>query len=254
MVLLEPGEKNRALKVVAILQARMGSSRLPGKILKKVLGRELLSFEIERIRRCQTLDECVVATTTLAADDQVVDLCYHLSVNVFRGDSDDVLDRYNEAAKQHSADVIVRVTGDCPLIDPEIVDHVVEFYIKNFPAYDYVSNTRKLSYPRGLDVEVFSRASLEAAAENAKTPYEREHVTPYIYLHPEQFKIGNIECKKDLSTHRWTVDTQEDFNLVEKIITDLYPRNPNFHMNDILELLNQHPDWLKINAHIKQKE
>lgn len=242
----------RKTHIVAILQARMNATRLPGKPLKKVLAKPLLSYELERLKRAKTLDQIVVATTTGPQDQQIVDLCKMENVLVFRGSEEDVLNRYYNAAKQFDADIVVRVTGDCPLIDPEVVDRVVNFYLNH--QYDYVSNTRLLTYPRGLDVEVFSIKLLEKAVSEAKLPSEREHVTPYFYLHPELFKIGNVACEIDLSKHRWTVDTEEDFQLITKIIETLYPKKSDFVMNDVLELLKMHPEWITINAHIKQKK
>lgn len=237
--------------VVAIVQARMNATRLPGKPLKKILQRPLLSYELERLRRAKTIDEIVVATTTSPQDDQIVELCHHERIPIFRGSEENVLERYLKAAKEHRAEVVVRITGDCPLIDPEVVDRVINFYFEN--EYDYVSNTRKLTYPRGLDVEVFPVNLLERIAGQATRQPEREHVTLYFYEHPELFKLGNVACETDESKHRWTVDTEEDFQLISRIIESLYPKNPQFGMRDVLKLLQQHPDWVALNAHIKQK-
>lgn len=237
--------------VVAIIQARMNATRLPGKPLKKILQRPLLSYELERLRRAKTIDEIVVATTTSPQDDQIVELCRQERTPFFRGSEEDVLDRYLKTAKEHRAEVVVRITGDCPLIDPDVVDRVINFYFEN--EYDYVSNTRKLTYPRGLDVEVFPFKLLERIAGQATRQPEREHVTLYFYEHPELFKLGNVACETDESKHRWTVDTEEDFQLISRIIESLYPKNPQFGMRDVLKLLQQHPDWVALNAHIKQK-
>lgn len=240
-------------RVVIILQARMGATRLPGKPLKNVLGRPLLSYQIERLRRVQLADEIIIATTTEPQDDQIVQFCKDENVAYFRGSPLDVLDRYYQAAKFAKADVIVRVTGDCPLIDPEVTDKVIRFYIDHQPQYDYVSNSLERTYPRGLDTEIFSMALLEQAASKAKLPSEREHVTVYFYTHPERFSLKNVGNAVDLSKYRWTVDTSEDFELVEKILGDLHPKNPDFRMHDILDLLDLHPEWNLINAHIQQK-
>ncbi len=238
------------MKVLIILQARMGSERLPGKVLMEVLGRPLLSFMLERLRDIQDID-LVVATTTNPKDDAIVSLCLKEQVNVFRGSESDVLDRYYQAALENHADIIVRVTGDCPCIDPDIIKLVIDFYLDN--SFDYVSNTLKLTYPRGMDVEVFSFAALEKAHMEAKTEFEKEHVTPYIYTHPEIFKLENFPFDEDASQYRLTVDTPEDFELIRRIIEALYPVNPNYTLDDILILLKKNPEWAQLNAHIRQK-
>lgn len=240
--------------VAIILQARMGATRLPGKPLKTVMGKALLSYQLERLRKAETIDKIIVATTTDNDDNLIADLSHLENVLVYRGSCEDVLDRYYQAAKLYDVDVVVRITGDCPLIDPDVIDKVVTSFLKHQPRYDYMGNTLKLTYPRGLDVEVFSFAALEKAWKEAKLTYEREHVTPYFYQHPEIFSLENIECEKDLSKHRWTVDTEADFDLVSRIISALYPENPDFTTEDILSLLKHHPEWNAINAHINQKK
>jgi len=236
-----------------ILQARMGSTRLPGKILKPVLGKPLLSYQIERLRRAQLVDEIIVATTTSPLDDPLIELCKKEGIKFYRGSEEDVLDRYYQAAKAFHADVIIRVTGDCPLIDPQILDRVIQFYTDTTPSYDYVSNSLKLTFPRGLDVEVFSFKNLERASIEAKWSQEREHVSVYFYHHPELFSLGNVECETDLSRHRWTVDEEADLKLITLLLEELYPHHPTFGMSDVLKVLRQHPDWELINAHVKQK-
>ena len=240
-------------RVVIILQARMGSSRLPGKPLKKVLGKVLLSYQLERLRRVEFASELIVATTSKEEDNSIEELCLVEAIPCFRGSELDVLDRYYQAAKQFQAETVIRVTGDCPLIDPLVVDQVIEFYLNSFPKYDYVSNSLERTYPRGLDVEIFSFALLEQAAKEAKLKEEREHVTLYFYTHPELFSLGNLGQSKDQSYHRWTVDTPEDLDLIAKILMELYPKIPCFTTDDILKVFDHHPDWIKINAHIQQK-
>lgn len=240
-------------RVVIILQARMGASRLPGKPLKKVLGRTLLSYQLERLRRSHSASEIVVATTTEPQDDQIAEFCNSENIPVYRGSPLDVLDRYYQAAKLFAADYVVRVTGDCPIIDPEIVDQVIDYYLGQLPKFEYLSNSIVHTYPRGLDVEIFSFALLERAHINAKLPEEREHVTLHFYTHPESFSVGNVASNKDVSHHRWTVDTMEDFELISKILSTLYPLKSTFNTEDVLALLEENPDWVKINAHIKQK-
>lgn len=241
------------LRIILIVQARMGSTRLPGKIFKEILEKPLLAYELERLRKVKKANTIVIATTNKPIDNAVVDFCHMEQVPLFRGSEDDVLDRYYQAAKSFDADVVVRVTGDCPLIDPKIIDETIDFYLKTYPNYDYVTNTLERTYPRGLDVEVFSFDALKKAAQDATLPAEREHVTPYIYTHPDLFSLGNITLTPNESHHRWTVDTEEDFLLISHILTALYPTNPDFHMHDVLNLLKQHPEWIRINANIKQK-
>lgn len=242
------------MKILIIVQARMTSTRLPGKVLKEVLGKPLLEYQIERLRRVRLADGIVIATTTNDTDAPIVNLCRRLDVPVFRGSEHDVLSRYYEAAKFHHADVILRVTSDCPLIDPQVIDKTIRFYLDHKTEYDYVSNGLERTYPRGMDTEVFPFQVLEEAFVEAEHQAEREHVTPFIYRRPERYKLGNCRCQEDLSYHRWTVDTAEDFELIKKIIEALYPINNQFGLTDILDLLMKHPEWVAINAHVKQKE
>lgn len=241
-------------KIAIIVQARMGSTRLPGKSMRSILGRPLLSFVIERLQRCENYDQLIVGTSNKPLDKQIVDFCRREHIDCYIGDEADVLDRYFEAAQEVDADVVVRVTGDCPLIDPAIVDEVIDCYLEHFPKYDYVSNVVERTYPRGMDVEVFSMKCLEAMKRYAVTPDEKEHVTLYILHHKDRFSTHSLVSKQDLSEHRWTVDTEEDFQLIKNIIEALYPVNSRFGMKDILQVLNDHPDWKEINAHVKQKE
>ncbi len=239
------------MDIVCIVQARMGASRLPGKPLKTVLDRPLLSYLVERLRQASSLNEIVIATSTDPRDDAIAKWCAEEKVACFRGSEQNVLDRYVMAGRAHHADVVVRVTGDCPLIDPVIVDTVVNFYLQN--QFDYVSNTIVRSYPRGLDVEVCSMQVLEKVMQLATKPEEREHVTLFIYEHPDLFSIGSVKQSSKESNDRWTVDTSEDFELVSKLLIALYPKNPHFRMEDVLTLLEKHPQWRLINAHIQQK-
>jgi len=241
------------LRVVIIVQARMGSTRLPGKVLEQVLDKPLLFYLIERLRRCRTADALVVATTTNPLDQQIVDFCKKNKVSYYRGSEEDVLDRYWHAAQEQGADIIVRICSDCPLTDPAIVDQVVALYSDQHPAYDYVSNTLTRSYPRGMDVEVFSFESLEAALQYTSLKSEREHVTPYIYRHPDRFKLGSITRQPDSSRYRLTVDTPEDLTLITKLIEAHYPKNPHFGLAELLASLEENPQWAEINAAVEQK-
>ncbi|AEG59494.1 cytidylyltransferase domain-containing protein [Desulforamulus ruminis] len=241
------------MKTVIIVQARMTSTRLPGKVLKEVFGKPLLEYQIERLKRVLLADEIIIATTINETDQPIVDFCNSVRIPCFRGSEGDVLSRYYNAAKSYKADIIVRVTSDCPLIDPMIIDKVIQFYIQNEEKYDYVSNTLERTYPRGMDTEIFSYKALEEAFVNAKELPEREHVTAFIYRRPEQYRLGSVKQTTDQSQHRWTVDTPEDFRLIKKLLSSLYPLNHEFSMLDCLELLRKHPEWEKINKHIEQK-
>lgn len=244
------------MSCVIIVQARMTSTRLPGKVLMPVLGKPLLAYELERLQRCQQADALMVATTTNASDDRVVALCQELNVPVFRGAEQDVLSRYHGAAQQAQAETVVRVTADCPLIDPSVVDTVIAHFkaAQTGPqsTLDYASNTLVRSYPRGLDVEVFSRSALEMAQQEAIEPAHREHVTPFFYHNPQRFRLASLEAPQNWGHHRWTVDTPEDFELARRILEALYPVKPSFDCRDVLTLLEQHPDWVALNAHIEQ--
>ena|SRR5690554_1274855 len=241
------------MKTTIIVQARMGSTRLPGKILREVLGKPLLEYQLERLARVRTADMVVVATTGKEQDEPVVELCRRLGIRFFRGPEEDVLARYYLAAREYRAQTVARITADCPLIDPAVVDRVFRFYLNHKGKFDYVSNVRRRTYPRGMDTEVFSFRALEESYRETRREAEREHVTIFIKEHPERYRLGGVEYEKNFSRHRWTVDTMEDFQLIERIITALYPENPEFTLEDCLRLLARYPEWEKINAHIKQK-
>lgn len=242
------------MKIMAIIQARMGSTRLPGKILKKVNDKTLLEYQLERVQASSLLDEIILATTRNKIDDFVAQFVYQLGFNVYRGSENDVLSRYYEAAVEFKADVIVRLTSDCPLIDPEVIDEVIRLYLSRDNDIDYASNGLERTFPRGLDVEVFSFEALQASHENALLERDREHVTSYIYTNQDQFRLVNYKSERNLSNHRWTVDTQEDFELISKILKKIYPFNRSFKSQDVLDLLEENPEWSEINAHIEQKK
>lgn len=242
------------MKTVILVQARMTSTRFPGKVLKKVLGKPLLEYQIERLRRVKLADEIVIATTTNETDEPIIELCDRLTIPYFRGPEEDVLSRYHGAAKAHQVDVVVRVTSDCPLIDPQVIDSVIQFYISHQAEYDYVSNCLERSYPRGMDTEVFSFHALHEAFLEATAQPEREHVTPFIYRHPERYRLAQVTYSENQSHHRWTVDTPEDFELIKRIIEALYPKFPEFTLEYCLNLLEQRPDWSELNAHVEQKQ
>lgn len=242
------------MRKVIIVQARMTSTRLPGKILKKVLGKPLLAYQAERLLRVRLADQVVIATTKNDEDEAIVDFCEEQSLSFFRGSEEDVLSRYYGAAISYGADVVVRVTSDCPLIDPAVIDDVIGFYLKNFEKYDYVSNTFKRTFPRGMDTEVFSFRALKTAYLEAETIPDREHVTPFIYKNKERYNVANVSHSSDQSRHRWTVDTLEDFELVRRILERLYPEKPLFTLEDIIAVMEENPDWFNINSNVEQKK
>lgn len=241
------------MRIVAIIQARMGSTRLPGKILKKVNNRPLLSYQIERLQQSQYIDELVIATTIKKQDDLIVEFCKENSISYFRGSETDVLARYYEAASAFKAHAIVRITSDCPILDVQIVDKTIQHFIEN-GNFDYVSNTVERTYPRGLDTEIFSFEALEKAYNEALLERDREHVTAYFYTNPNVFSIGHIKNDMDYSKYRWTVDTEEDFELIKKIIQALYSKNKHFTLEDTVNVMEENISWFNINAHIEQKK
>lgn len=238
--------------ILAILQARMSSSRLPGKVMKPLLGQPMLWREIERVQRATTLDALVVATSDDRSDDPIEQLCRARGVDCFRGSLDDVLDRFYCAAQHRKPQYVVRLTGDCPVLDPAVIDAVVRHCVEG--KFDYATNALKPTFPDGLDVEVFTFACLETAWREAKLPSQREHVTPFINQQPERFKIGDYAGSRDLSYLRWTVDEVLDFELIRQIYEELYPDKPDFSTDDILALLEQKPALKSINLEHKRNE
>lgn len=238
------------MKVVAIIQARMGSTRLPGKVLKDLEGKTMLARVVERVCRATLINDVLVATTDGKADDVIVQECRKAAAQVFRGDENDVLDRYFRAAQLTKAEAVVRITSDCPLIDPQVTDKTVRAFLDQQP--DYASNVQVRTYPRGLDTEVMTVQALERAWRLANKPYERTHVTPYIYEHPGDFKLLSVTGEVDYSSHRWTVDTPEDLEFVRAIYARLNDRG-HFGGPDILELLEREPELLDLNRSVAQK-
>jgi len=240
------------LNVVAIIQARIGSTRLPGKVLKKIQDKVVLDYVIDRLKTCKNVDEIVLAIPTNKNDDSLETYAKNKKINFIRGSEEDVLSRYYEAAKKFNAEVIVRITSDCPLIDPDIVDEIVKKHLEN--KADYSANIITRTFPHGLDAEVFNFDTLEDCYKHGNKKYHREHVTPYIMEHPEKFKLQNIEAPVKLKRPdiRITVDTKEDFELISKIINHF--DNLDFKTEDIVNFLETNPDLMKINKHVKQKE
>ena len=240
------------MKVVAIIQARIGSTRLPGKVLLDLAGKPMLARCVNRTRRAQTLDEVVVATTEQPTDEAIVRLCAERGCPCFRGSEDDVLDRYYRAAVEHQADVVVRITSDCPLIEPDIIDRVVQQFLDLQPEVDYACNTLpRRTFPRGLDTEVMRFDVLEQAWREDNNPAWREHVTPYIQRNPDLFRIHGVVNEVDYSHIRWTVDTSEDLAFVRCIYNHF--GHDRFSWREVLAVLGQHLEWLEINRHVQQK-
>jgi spore coat polysaccharide biosynthesis protein SpsF (cytidylyltransferase family) len=239
------------MRIVAIIQARMGSSRLPGKVLLPIEGRSMLQWVCRRARQAALVDQVVVATTRQACDDVVADECRRLGVACFRGVEDDVLDRYCRAAEAHRADLVVRITADCPLIDAELIDDVVVAALQHEP--DYASNVLRRTYPRGLDTEVATAAALARAWREAREPYQRVHVMPYFYQHPELFRLHSVTGDEDLSGHRWTVDSPEDLEFVRGVCRRLAGADA-FSWRDVLRLVEREPGLADVNRHVRQKQ
>ena len=238
------------MSTVAIIQARMGSTRLPGKVLEQLQGEPVLARVVQRARRARRVDSVIVATTTSVPDQAIVAECARLAVPCYRGSEEDVLDRYLQAARGHNAQHVVRITADCPLIDPELMDQVVAAFFD--AAADYASLDIESSYPRGLDVEVVSAAALEVAGREARLPYERVHVMPFFYHHPERFRLVNVKAADDLSHYRWTLDTKEDLEFLRAVCARL-PDVNTAGWRDVLAVLEREPALAAINAGVRQK-
>ncbi len=242
--------------VVCIIQARLGSSRLPRKVLKLLARVPVLEHVVRRVRAVPSIDRVVVATSTLDSDDELAAYIATLpDVSVFRGSESDVLDRYFQAAREFGAQTVIRVTSDCPFLSPAVTSETVSAYLARAGEVDYVSNSLERTYPRGFDTEVFSFAALERAHAEAHEGPEREHVTLHIYRHPEKFRLFCVkETEHPDPALRLTVDTPEDYEMLSTIASALYPKNPLFDWDDIRAYLAANPTVREINAHIEQKK
>jgi spore coat polysaccharide biosynthesis protein SpsF len=244
------------MKISAIVQARMGSTRLPGKVMKLLCGKTVLAHVLARVKACSLVDEIIVATTLSQVDSAIAVEADNCQVLCFRGSETDVLERYYLAAKEFHADIIVRVTSDCPLFDPQVLKKMLTVFRTMLEAgqkIDYLSNTIKRTYPRGLDAEIFTFEALESTYKTAKKPYEREHVTPFIQQHPDWFALHSYVGERDLSAYRWTLDTEEDWCLIFEIYRSLYTNERLFSTDEVIELLQEKPALSKVNACVKQK-
>ena len=241
-------------KTAAIIQARMGSTRLPGKVMKELKGKAVLWHDIQRIKQSKMIDDIIIATTTEKQDKIIYEKALEWGVKAFRGSEEDVLKRYYDAAAENDVDTLVRITSDCPLIDPQVIDEIIKYYNDN--DYTLVTNAgsdlEKRTYPRGLDTEVFSFNVLEEAFNKAEKKYQREHVTPYIYENYDD--IFYYKNDKDLSNYRLTLDTKEDYKLIKAVYDNLYDEQHDFYLNEIIKFLVRNPDIAEINRKIEQKK
>ncbi|HPN84227.1 MAG TPA: glycosyltransferase family protein [Victivallales bacterium] len=240
--------------VLAIIQARMGSSRLPGKMALPIIhGKGALELMVERVRKSKTIGKLMVATTTNPSDDKLVEICSKINIGFFRGSEEDVLDRFYQAYKSSGSnfDSIVRLTGDCPLHDPAVIDKVVSEFLNS--DSDYVSNVDPPSYPDGLDTEVFSSAALHKAWSEANMKSEREHVTIFI-RNSGIFKKSNVTNETDISYLRWTLDEESDYVMIKKVYENLYDSKQDFGTQDVIRLLSAHPEIVQINSKINRNE
>ncbi len=236
--------------ILCIVQARSSSTRLPGKVLKPILGKPMILHELERLRRSKRIAKIVLATSQEQSDDALADIVATSGIDVYRGSLDDVLDRYYQCAKRYQPKHVVRITGDCPVIDWRVVDKVIEKHIKE--ENEYTNTTER--FPDGMDTEVVCFSALNRAWKEARLPSEREHVTPYIRNHAELFRLGHLDCRQDLNSMRWTVDEPQDFAFIRQVYETLYPTHADFAMDDILHLLEQRPVLSSINQGIQRNE
>ena len=254
-------------KVVTVIQARMASSRLPGKVLRPLLGQPLLLHLIERVQAAKRVDTVVVATTYEAQDNPIAELCQTHHIHCFRGHPTDLLDRHYQTGYFYDADVIVKIPSDCPLIDPTVIDKVIGCFLdpkglvspklpnlrenpSSLYAYEYVSNLHPATYPDGNDVEAMTMDALEVAHRQAKRDFEREHTTPFFWENPDRFRLGNVTWETGLDcsmSQRWTIDYEADYGFVKAVYEALYPHKALFGLNDILALLAERPDIIALN-------
>ena len=239
------------MNTTAIIQAHMGSTRLPGKVLLNIGDRTMLARVVRRASRAKTLSAVVVACSTEPGDEAIVRECERLGIGYFRGSDSDVLDRYYQTSRAFPSDAYVRITSDCPVIDPEVIDHVVNAFAAG--GFDYASNTVQRTYPRGLDTEVFTAEGLARIWREAKEPYQRVHVTPYFYQNPQLFKLGYVTQEVDQNEMRWTVDTPDDLRFI-KAVYEALGGGDEFTWRDVLELLERRPELAAINQHVQQKK
>jgi spore coat polysaccharide biosynthesis protein SpsF len=244
-------EGSMANKTVIVVQARMSSSRLPGKVMLPILGKTLLYRMIERLRMIRNEAQIIIATSQERADDMIEQEASAINVDCFRGSLNNLLDRHYQAAKQAGASIVLKIPSDCPLIDPAIIDEVLDVYFADPDKYDYISNLHPATFPDGNDVEIMTMNCLEKTWREAKRPLELEHTTPYIWENQDKFRIANViwNTGKDYSmSHRFTIDYEEDYRFINRVFEELYPANPAFTCVDILNLLDEKPDIYNVNS------
>ena len=234
------------MQILTLLQARTTSTRLPGKVLKPILNKPMMQHQIERTRLAAKIGRLVIATSDQSNDDAIAELCASLAADCFRGSLQDVLDRYYQAASHYKPCHVVRMTCDCPLIEPRIIDETIARHLRD--GNDYTTAGHESGYPHGLNAEVMRFEALAAAWREAQSPDDREHVTLFIKRHPERFRSGHLVSPTDYSELRWTVDTADDFTFVTQVYEALYPAHPHFTMEDVLQVLRQRPELARINA------
>jgi spore coat polysaccharide biosynthesis protein SpsF len=237
--------------IVIVVQARMSSSRLPGKVLLPILSKSLLYRMIERLQMIKHHVQIVIATSTDAKDDALETETALIGVPCYRGSLDNCLDRHYQAGKLFNADVVIKIPSDCPLIDPQIIDQVLDFYFAHEGEYDFVNNLHPATWPDGNDVEIMTAACLERNSKEASRPLELEHTTPYIWENPDKFRIANVTWSTGLDysmSHRFTIDYPADYDFINRVYEELYPGKVNFSCDDILNLLNEKPEIYQINA------
>lgn len=241
-------------RIVIVVQARTGSSRLPNKVMMPVAGEPCLQRQLERVAAATQADAVVCATTWEPNDQVIVDLCKKIGMPVYAGHPTDLLDRHYHAAKEHKADVVVKIPSDCPLIDPAVIDRVLKFWRDHPGEYDFVSNVHPATYPDGYDVEVMPWPLFEQAHKEATKPHEREHTTPWFWDQPDRFRVGNVVWETGLDysmSHRFTIDYPEDYTFICRVYDELWtPERPMFTLGEIVELVNTRRDIYEINAHL----
>lgn len=238
------------INIVTVIQARTGSNRLPNKIFLPLINKPLLFRMYERVAASKLKGTIVIATTTDKTDDKVEELCNKYNLDCYRGHPTDLLDRHYQAALKYNADTVVKIPSDCPLIDKDVIDKVLNYYMENLDYFDYVSNLHPATYPDGNDIEVMSMKALQNAWNNSKREFEREHTTPYLWENPDKFRIGNVVLETGLDysmSHRFTIDYEKDYNFIKQVYDELYPINDKFSLEDILDFLDRKPEIKKIN-------
>jgi spore coat polysaccharide biosynthesis protein SpsF len=241
------------MKTVIIVQARMGSGRLPGKVLRPVCGKPMLAHVAERVRACRAADQVAVATSRHPLDDVIADWAHSFGVHCYQGSEEDLVERYYQTARKLDADLVVRITADCPFIDPGVVDRVIRAFQEANPRPDYAANVLQRTWPRGLDVDVFSRTLVEQLYRDAAPGPEREHLDLHVLNNPGRFSVLSVRGEQQHADKRWTVDTADDLALVRRVYEALYPKLGLFRWRDVLELLRRQPDWEEINRHVRQR-